>query len=64
VFQWEYRGEKPSFFKIQDTEFLALGIPAAAAVDIREMEPVLYLFIFFLKEKIETHMSGYIIHNL
>lgn len=43
------------FFKIQDKGFLALGFPAAAAVDMGEMGLFFYLFLVF-KEKKDTHI--------
>lgn len=56
------------FFLVRDKGFLALGIPAAAAVDIGEMGLVcfgfvLFTYIFFLKRK-DTQVSGYVIHNI
>lgn len=50
------------FFKIQDKGFLALGFPAAAAVDMGEMGLFFYLFLVFKEKKIPT--SGYVIQNL
>lgn len=63
MFQWGYGGEKQAFFKIQDKGFLALGTPAAAAVNTGEMG-LRFLFIFFFKERKDTQLSDYRIHNI
>lgn len=57
------RGEKQTFFKIQDKGFLALGTPAAAAVNTGEIGLCFYLFFFF-KERKDTQLSDYEIHNI
>lgn len=57
------RGEKQTFFKIQDKGFLALGTPAAAAVNTGETG-LHFLFVFFFKEGKDAQLSDYRTHNI